>query len=51
MNHSFLCVVGCDVYPRLAHMSYMFPFRDFARFLVMPAADQFEEFTYSEATG
>lgn len=49
MNHSFFCVVGCDVYPPLAFMSCVFPFHDFDRFVRRPEWEWFDVFTYSEA--
>lgn len=52
MNHSFLCIVGCDVYPRFGLMMFANPWdADFDRFVRRPEMDVFGEFTYSEMTG
>lgn len=48
MNHSFLCIPGCEVCPRLEAMSFDMPWdADFDRFVVQPTAAVFNELTYS----
>jgi hypothetical protein len=51
MNHSFLCIVGCHVYPTFAFMSFACPWdADFDRFVRQPSAELFEGMTFSVMT-
>jgi hypothetical protein len=49
MNHSFLCIVGCGVYPTIGCLTFDNPWdADFDRFLTPPIAGLFDELTYLE---
>lgn len=51
MNHSFICLPGCHVYPQFCYLSHDMPWdADFDRFVVQPTAAVFNELTYSEDT-